>query len=85
MRAWRWGFLLAKARKKVFEVKRTSRINENMLRGLKAFLKEYPSPRAYFIYGGTRRFYDGKITILPIQEALLTLPDILMLLPAAKW
>jgi predicted AAA+ superfamily ATPase len=62
---------------KAFEVKRTSRINENMLRGLKAFLKDYPSAKAYLIYGGTRRFYEGKITILPIQDALLTLPDIL--------
>ena len=62
---------------KAFEVKRTSRLHENMLRGLKAFLKDYPSAMAYLIYGGVRRFYEGKITILPIQEALLTLPDIL--------
>lgn len=62
---------------KAFEVKRTSRINENMLRGLKAFLKDYPSAKAYLIYGGTRRLYDGNITILPIQDALLTLPDLL--------
>ncbi len=62
---------------KAFEVKRTSRINENMLRGLKAFLKDYPSAKAYLIYGGTRRLYEGKITILPIQEALLALADIL--------
>ncbi len=62
---------------KAFEVKRTSRINENMLRGLKAFLKDYPSAKADLIYGGTRRLYEGKITILPIQEALLALADIL--------
>ncbi len=62
---------------KAFEVKRTSRISANMLRGLKAFLKDYPFANAYFIYGGTRRFYEDKITILPIQEALLTLPYIL--------
>ena len=62
---------------KAFEVKRTGRLQENMLRGLKAFLKDYPSAKAYLIYGGTRRLYEGKITILPVQEALLTLPDIL--------
>ena len=62
---------------KAFEVKRTSRLQENMLRGLKAFLKDYPSAKAYLIYGGARRLYEGKITILPAQEALLTLPDIL--------
>lgn len=62
---------------KAFEVKRTGRLQENMLRGLKAFLKDYPSAKAYLIYGGTRRLYEGTITILPVQEALLTLPDIL--------
>lgn len=69
---------------KVFEVKRTSRIQESMLRGLRGFLKDYPSANAYLIYGGTRRFYEGKITILPIQEALLTLPDLLKGSGAAK-
>lgn len=62
---------------KAFEVKRTSRIQESMLRGLKAFLKDYPSAKVYLIYGGTRRFYEGKITIMPIQEALLSFPGLL--------
>ena len=62
---------------KAFEVKRTARFSESMLRGLKAFQRDYPSAKGYFIYGGTRRLYYGKITILPIQEALLSLPEIL--------
>jgi len=61
----------------VFEVKRTSRMQESMLRGLRSFLKDYPSARAYLIYGGTRRFFEGNITILPIQEALAGLPSLL--------
>ncbi len=55
---------------KAFEVKRTSRISESMLRGLRIFQKDYPSAKSYFIYGGKRRFYEGNITILPIEEAL---------------
>ncbi len=62
---------------KAFEVKRIGRISESMLRGLRVFQKDYPSAKAYFIYGGTRRFYEGNMSILPIQEALLNLPDIL--------
>ena len=62
---------------KAFEVKRTSRISESMLRGLRIFQKDYPSAKSFFIYGGKRRFYEGNITILPIEEALLKLSDIL--------
>lgn len=62
---------------KAFEVKRTGRLNEGMLRGLKLFQKDYPSARSFFIYGGQKHFYEGNITILPIQEALLSLPDLL--------
>ena len=62
---------------KAFEVKSTSRISESMLRGLRIFQKDYPSAKSFFIYGGKRRFYEGNITILPIEEALLKLSDIL--------
>lgn len=62
---------------KAFEVKRTGRISESMLRGLRMFQKDYPTAKSYFIYGGKRRLYEGNITILPIEEALLKLSDIL--------
>ncbi len=62
---------------KAFEVKRTSRISESMLRGLRIFQKDYPSAKLFFLYGGKRRFYEGNITILPIEDALLKLSDIL--------
>jgi predicted AAA+ superfamily ATPase len=62
---------------KAFEVKRTSRISESMLRGLRIFQKDYPSAESYFIYGGKRKFYEGNITILPVEEALAKLSDIL--------
>lgn len=62
---------------KVFEVKRTAKVRGDMLKGLKTFLDDYPVAKAYFIYGGERRMRDGKIEILPMQEALKNLPSLL--------
>ncbi len=62
---------------KAFEVKRTGKISGSMLRGLKAFAKDYPGAKLYFIYGGERRLRDGDIEILPLNDALKELPDIL--------
>jgi hypothetical protein len=48
-----------------------------MLSGLKAFLKDYPAGKAYFVYGGKRRMYQDEIEIIPIEELLKELPAIL--------
>ncbi|MEW6103713.1 MAG: AAA family ATPase, partial [bacterium] len=55
---------------KAFEIKRTAKITPSLTKGLKAFLKEYPLSKAYFLYGGERRLYEGNIEIIPIEEAL---------------
>lgn len=62
---------------KAFEIKRTSRISSSMLRGLKAFQKDYPGAKMYFIYGGERHLREGDIEILPMKDALKELPNIL--------
>jgi len=62
---------------KAFEIKRTRRISVSMLRGLKAFLKDYPMAKAYFIYGGKRYMREGKIEILPMGRAFRELHKIL--------
>ena len=62
---------------KAFEIKRTGKTQSAMLTGLRAFLKDYPIARAYFIYGGERRMREGKIEIIPIKNALMELPAIL--------
>lgn len=62
---------------KAFEVKRTAKISKAMVGGLKAFLTDYPSADAYFIYGGERRMREGEIEIIPIEQALRELPEIL--------
>lgn len=62
---------------KAFEIKRTGKVHSAMLKGLNAFLKDYPQAEAYFIYGGERRMREKDIEILPIIDALKELPKIL--------
>jgi len=60
-----------------FEIKRTSRMTSAMLGGLKSFLADYPMAKAYFVYTGNRRMYDGKIEIVPVLEILKNLKALL--------
>lgn len=62
---------------RAFEIKRTGKISASMLKGLKSFLKDYPLSKAYFFYGGKRQMYEGNIEIIPIENALKGLSDIL--------
>jgi uncharacterized protein len=59
------------------EVKRTGKVSDKYLRGLKSFLREYPSAKAYFVYGGKRRMRKGAIEIVPTELFLRELPQIL--------
>jgi predicted AAA+ superfamily ATPase len=60
-----------------FEIKRTSRITSAMLGGLKSFLADYSMAKAYFVYGGNRRMYEGKIEVVPVLEILKNLKTLL--------
>jgi len=62
---------------KAFEIKRRGKISASEFRGLKAFLKDYPTTSTYFIYGGDRLMSEGNINILPIEYALKNLINIL--------
>ncbi len=62
---------------KAFEVKLIERVSKSMLSGLKAFLKDYPMAKAYFIYGGKRYMREGEIEILPVKETFKKLSLIL--------
>jgi hypothetical protein len=52
------------------EVKNTARVHANDLRGLEAFVSDYPQAEALLLYRGTRRERRGKIWILPVEEFL---------------
>jgi uncharacterized protein len=58
-----------------FEVKRTAKVRLKELQGLKLFLKEYPMAKAFYLYGGNRYYQEGNIEIIPVQDALVKLPE----------
>jgi predicted AAA+ superfamily ATPase len=60
-----------------FEIKRTAQITDKSLKSLKMFKTDYPEAKLHLIYMGNRREYQGNITILPMEEALIELPKLL--------
>ncbi|MGM0365811.1 MAG: ATP-binding protein [Actinomycetota bacterium] len=69
--------LYGKRSLKIFEVKRKGKVTKTDLRGIKSFLRDYPSTKAYLIYGGNRQMSEGNINILPMEYALKNLNVIL--------
>jgi predicted AAA+ superfamily ATPase len=59
------------------EVKRTDSIDSKDLRGLRLFGEDYPEAKRFIFYGGKKKEYIDNIQIIPLDEALLTLPDLL--------
>lgn len=59
------------------EVKRASQPRKQDMRGLKAFLKDYPAARAYILYRGRETRFVDSITWVPVDQALRTLPALL--------
>jgi predicted AAA+ superfamily ATPase len=62
---------------RAFEVKRTSRFRSGDCGSLRAFLDDYPMAKAWLVYGGSRTYHEGPITVLPFDTALRRLPDLL--------
>lgn len=60
-----------------FEVKRSSRLREEDLSGLKQFLTDYPEGRGYLLYGGDTAYRFGGIDVLPFADGLRRLPELL--------
>lgn len=52
------------------EIKRSGRVTEEMLGGLKMFRKEYPVARTYFLTAGDRDGWESDIRIIPIEKFL---------------
>jgi hypothetical protein len=60
-----------------FEIKRSSRIGASALRGLRAFMRDYPVAQLFLIYGGDRELNEDGIRVLPVEQALRGLPTLL--------
>ena len=52
------------------EVKRSSRITGDDLKGLRLFREDYPMAKTYLVYGGTRPQRNGAIEIMPVSDFL---------------
>lgn len=59
------------------EVKKAATLNHSDYAGLKTFLKDYPEAKGYIFYGGDRKNFHDKITIIPATEALKNLRQII--------
>lgn len=59
------------------EVKLTSRVRPDDLRGLRRFLGDYPEARALFVHTGTRRWHEAGVEIIPAGEMLRSLDELL--------
>lgn len=61
------------------EVKRSARITDETLRGLRAFLKEYPMAHAYLLVGGDHEGWEGKVRVLTVETFLRQMNTLLKL------
>ncbi len=59
------------------EVKKSDRLRDSDLDSIKSFIEDYPKARGFLFYGGNRRMSISGIQIIPLEEALQTLPTII--------
>lgn len=50
------------------EVTKASRVREDDVAGLKAFLREYPKATAFLLYGGDDRYNEDQIHFIPVTD-----------------
>lgn len=62
---------------KAVEVKRSERVREGDLRGLEAFLDDYPMAQAWLVCATSRRYREGRVEVIPVEEFLRGLPTLL--------
>lgn len=62
---------------RAFEIKRTGKASPNLLKGLKYFQREYLQAKCFFLYEGKRKMREDNIEIIPIEDALKNLPELL--------
>jgi predicted AAA+ superfamily ATPase len=62
---------------KAFEIKSKSYIDPKDYYGLKAFKEDYPEAECFMIYGGNKKQYVENVILVPMEEALKTLPQLL--------
>lgn len=59
------------------EVKRSAQVQHKQTRALREFKKDYPPAKCIVFYGGSEVRYQEQITLIPIEQALVKLPELL--------
>jgi len=62
---------------RAFEVKRSSRLRSEDFKSLVAFRADFPMAKCTMVYGGTRAYHEGAIRVLPLEDCLRELPELL--------
>lgn len=60
-----------------FEVKRKASLDKKDMRGLRAFGQDYPEAKRYLIYGGEQSYHDAGVDVIPMNQCLQQLPELL--------
>jgi len=60
-----------------FEVKLAQRVRPDDLQALRRFREDYAQARTFLVYTGSRRWHDRGIEIVPAEDALRTLGDLI--------
>ena len=59
------------------EIKRSTQVQPKDTRALREFRKDYPPARCFVFYGGSSPLYMDGVTVLPIEQALRKLDQVL--------
>ncbi len=57
------------------EVQRSPRVRDGDFDALRLFLSDYPEGKAMLVYGGSRRYWEGSVEVIPLGEFLTQLPS----------
>lgn len=57
------------------EVKRSPLVRDGDFDALRLFLSDYPEGKAMLVYGGSRRYWEGSVEVIPLGEFLTQLPS----------
>jgi predicted AAA+ superfamily ATPase len=60
-----------------FEIKRSKNLKPADFKALRLFGADYPEAKLYLLYGGERREYHDKVTVLPFVDTLRSLSSIM--------
>ena len=52
------------------EVKSSAKVRRSDYLGLEEFSKDYPVARCFLLYGGSKRYKNGKIDVIPVETFL---------------